>query len=328
MHGRLDQHNHGQRAVRPPETPRHPWSWPPTPREAAPAAGVGRIPSGWARPTSPRTPLSRGRQLPRRRPDCPRRRQQFVEGVIGLARRREPVRPRRQRPRQPWTEHVGRRRRRAGVLRPADRRVGSSSSGRSGRPSRMATASSAACPTSDVAGRRQQVFREPAEHVFGDRETRRRASARRGRCRAGGVGRLPSRREMPPGPAGPDEAAKSHTWRRAASLGRQPPAIPSRDARRRPTRTPARVAGSDRRARLRARTLRKRRVREGRQRVDARAHGGFEAGSGSDGGAESEKLVRRTGVVEQPQPIAQNIGEAFRVPGDESRRPCDRSIVG
>ena len=64
------------------------------------------------------------------------------------------------------------------------------------------------------------------------------------------------------------------------------------------------------------------------QGVDARAHRRLEAGTWRDGGAEPEELERGAGVVEQTQAIAENIGEAFCVPSDESRRSCERRIGG
>ena len=46
------------------------------------------------------------------------------------------------------------------------------------------------------------------------------------------------------------------------------------------------------------------------------------------GGAESEELEGGAGVVEQAQAIAENVGETFRVPSDESGRSCERRIGG
>ena len=79
---------------------------------------------------------------------------------------------------------------------------------------------------------------------------------------------------------------------------------------------------------LSARTLAKAGWLNVGQRVDARAHGRLEPGHGRDGGVESEEFEGGAGVVEQAQAIAENVGEAFGVPGDESRRSCGRRSGG
>ena len=220
----LDRRDHGQRAVRPPKTTRRSGFTGLRRRRGSASCGVRPATDAAGRARRRSRALARCRHVSAARDDCPRRRAAIRRG--------------RDRPRAPSVNRSA-----PSVSARVSHGRSTSADGdvaqacctsrsklglelvRPKRPSQQdGDRQQRRLPHVGGAWRRQQVLRQPPEHVLGDRDLAGRASARRDRRRAGDAGPRQSRRGTPPAPAAVGEAARSPTSCRAARPGRQPPA--------------------------------------------------------------------------------------------------------